>query len=1415
MIIAKIIQNNRTISFENKIDCEHFKYSKNLKMKFERDKNFNDYNLLGFYNIGGKIYRLEINGDDTFTLEAKLFSFIGEKQLSFSLEKDGEVIHLGIITFNVREAFGNTSDPLPEKEELWIELVKIEVNKVLEPALSEINSAKEDVSKKHSEVLVSSREVANSLEKVKTIEKTVEDSKQEVIDNKNEINKKVANFNQKEEQLNQVIDDFNADFETKKKQIENNKADIDLKVENFNENASYKTAEFNSNVQKAVDAINLSRDKSISQIEEKRASAIDDIVNEKQKVDEDIALEKEIFNNLTANSKKEITQLADDSVNAINQVKQTGIEELENTETSSLDEIKNSKDDALKEINLSKNSAVQEVEKSGEHYQEQIVDLQKESAAQSVTLENLKGEVELKLNSPYLNNKNETHITNSDNGLVDNLIIEGNTYQETTKGYQLFDKESLIIDSILEGDGTLTCKANIGYHTTNFIEVNENETYTITATGSQRFKYFKADKTPLQSTTFTDVLVESGATFTIPQDIKYIRFTLLDAKKDTIMLNKGATTQPFEPYTGCQPSPSPDYPQKVKGVSEISGKIVGKNLFDKDDTINGYLSANDIFSSNQNANFKEITSKNYAPIDSSKQYLTLKVKATITNNTNWAFIGFYDENHNYITCASLYDGNNKKNGVIEETMKINIPTNAKYFKASYRQYNDGVLQIEYGQTATDYQPYQSQSFNYNLSNPLHRLSDSVYDYIDVDKGKIIRNVDKYVLKSKAFNDWSSTIARVLFNVPNRKVQTSERENLIYCDKATSNVIGNNNNKNIISGLINSSTLYWYPNTEMLGIDRSLSKDEASVKLQEYLTDNPLEIYYQLATPVEEPLPSDLQSLLQSLKSYYPQTNIMFDTEVEPYINFDYKLNLKSWIEDKDNEAIIYDKKNKEKDKYSSTFFENMFALQRTGKVYTVRFPKFEVSQSTLGEKLDANAGLVCEASTPYKAGRNDYDGIPIFRTFDVNAYVDDEGIIHITAFKGDDNFKSEGKVDVFVLTMSYYEKTWEDDEYWYYSITDLPKDGYTIARECINKDGSIRSYALYSKYIMGDIEGKPYSSKNLIPAYYPYVTISAYHLVDYCRKRGNYYSGGLLSDYKYIWTRFLLKFANTNSQNVLCGVNNYSAQYQISVPEENVKRVILTNGRANYFVEGSCVSIGDWEGATSTDRSNKKCHSIARNVRILSIEKVDDVNTALNLELDEPITTTETTYVTTMHYRSGYSDKILGRDGSLGKDPKSTKYPVVISGIELMVGGYEIPANAMMNILNSNGDREVYVTNNARKLSTNVSENMKNWKKSKFKIQVQKTNTWQYITKMGIDTELGCVLPISAGESGSGSATGFADAIYCDNASSGQREFLLLGNLWYGSISGLSCLSATSGFSNAWWYCLARLSIGAVGGELT
>lgn len=499
--------------------------------------------------------------------------------------------------------------------------------------------------------------------------------------------------------------------------------------------------------------------------------------------------------------------------------------------------------------------------------------------------------------------------------------------------------------------------------------------------------------------------------------------------------------------------------------------------------------------------------------------------------------------------------------------------------------------------------------------------------------------------------------------------------------------------------------------------------------------------------------------------------------------------------------------------YSDSYIEKWFNLMRTGRVYTVKFPLWETSQSPIGEKLDANRGLICEPSTPVYAGQNDYDEIPVFKTFDVNAYVDNDGEVHLTAFKGDENFQDTGKVDVFVLTMSYYEKTWTEDGYWYYSISDSPKPGYTIAKECLKKDGSIRPYALYAKYVAGAIDGQPYSSKGLIPCYYPFETISAYHMVSYCKQRGKYYTGGLMWDYKYIWTRFMLKFANTNSQAVLGGVFDYPFQYPVTIAEENVKRVIVSKSNAARYVVGSCVSIGDLGDATSMDRSNKNCHNIARNVKILTIEDIDDSNSALNLDLAEPITTTTTCRVTTMHYLSGYSDEILGRDGSLGTDPKSTKHPIVISGIECAVGGYEIPCNAMMNILNASGDREVYITHDATKLSTNTQTIMNTWKKSGMTIKTSKVNNWQYITKMGIDTELGCVLPLAAGESGSGSSTGFGDGLYCDNAATGQREFLLLGHLWYGSIGGLSCLHAYGGFSDTGWYCLARISIMAVRGE--
>lgn len=512
----------------------------------------------------------------------------------------------------------------------------------------------------------------------------------------------------------------------------------------------------------------------------------------------------------------------------------------------------------------------------------------------------------------------------------------------------------------------------------------------------------------------------------------------------------------------------------------------------------------------------------------------------------------------------------------------------------------------------------------------------------------------------------------------------------------------------------------------------------------------------------------------------------------------------------------------------------MFALQRTGDIYTVRFPKWETSHSSIGEKLDTNAGLVCEPSTKTIKGQNDYENIPLFKTYDVNAYVDEHGVRHITAIKGQNNFKDTGKNDVFVLGMSYYEKVWEDEQYWYYSRTDSPREGYTIARECINRDGTIQPFALYSKYVCGDIDGILYSSKGLMPSRQTSSTAqlgtlnanNSYNgMISAFQKRGKFYSGGMTCDYKYILTTFYLKYATLNSQSIMTGHTNYSFQYVASVQSEDKSTYFpLTKSQANAVEIGSYVSVGYAHINKSPDRYYQNMHMYANDVKVLRKEAIDDNNVAIYLDVKEPFNTMPVTvadgvisdiYISAMHWHSGFSDDVLDRDGcpcDTNAQLTNGKFPMVIQGIECMVGGYETYANAFMDIVDASGKREVYIQNDASLLTTNMTTAKSTYKKLPYSIQPQKLNSWNYITRIDFDLENGAFVQTNVGQDGSSTTTGFADGVYVDNVNSGQREFLGFGYLGAGYSAGLSCLHASHGDGGAYWYILARLSINGVRG---
>ena len=297
----------------------------------------------------------------------------------------------------------------------------------------------------------------------------------------------------------------------------------------------------------------------------------------------------------------------------------------------------------------------------------------------------------------------------------------------------------------------------------------------------------------------------------------------------------------------------------------------------------------------------------------------------------------------------------------------------------------------------------------------------------------------------------------------------------------------------------------------------------------------------------------------------------------------------------------------------------------------------------------------------------------------------------------------------------------------------------------------------------------------------------------------------------------------------MAGCSAYNFQYIASIQSsDNNTYFPVTKSQANSIVVGAYVSVGyPYEKKTNIDRVYSSMHRYADDVKVLKKEPLDDNNVAIYLDVETPFNTMPVTlsdgtngdvYITSMHWRSGFSDDVLDRDGCPCNEKSELKnmiYPIVIQGIECMVGGYEVYGNAIMDIVDASGKREVYVTNDATKLTTNVSKIKETYSKSKYSINGKKLNGWNYITKIDFDFDNGVFVQSSTGEEGSSTSTGFADGVYFDDASSGQREFLCFGSLWDWSVAGLSSLHADVGLGGANWRYLGRISINGVGGELT
>ena len=491
-----------------------------------------------------------------------------------------------------------------------------------------------------------------------------------------------------------------------------------------------------------------------------------------------------------------------------------------------------------------------------------------------------------------------------------------------------------------------------------------------------------------------------------------------------------------------------------------------------------------------------------------------------------------------------------------------------------------------------------------------------------------------------------------------------------------------------------------------------------------------------------------------------------------------------------------------------------------GRTYSVFFEDADETMVCTGTKEDDNADVATPVpSTNAVRNENPYDEIPLFKPVECNGYADEGGELHITAVKGEPEFRTDGtKGDVCIALKTGYIRTiidtvgimgplgkkgtkisvtdsWRESEY-----PGFPFIPYTAA---IRPDGSVRPYVLIPKHQAVNFNSSYYSLPGFAPAY----NVSHNGQITTFRKRGDQYCGETCSDAEIWETLFMIVFANMNSQAVMVGCTGFADQYMAAVAEENVERIILTKKQAEYFPIGCCVSIGEMGSSTNKDRGQSHMHNLANRVKVTKIEPLDDDSGNYALYVDNggvTFNTSATTCISTMPWHTGSTDKVKGTCGSPYSNTNG-KEPFKFLGIEFALGQYVVRSDVILNgVYDAEADtyqQEIYTCYDCKYFATAINEH---YKKLGYVIP-DSGNAWKHIKNLGFDVNFPHIR--MASEYGGDSNKRFGDTVYTGTCANGTREFLSLGNLGYGSRAGLRFANLFFWLGGVGWDFSARPSL--------
>ena len=377
----------------------------------------------------------------------------------------------------------------------------------------------------------------------------------------------------------------------------------------------------------------------------------------------------------------------------------------------------------------------------------------------------------------------------------------------------------------------------------------------------------------------TKITVQNGDKFRI-----FLRCNIIgdtNVKIHPMIVKEGYDTTVYEPYTGGQPSPSPDYPQPITsagkynegtGKWEYEVKLTGANLFDISSLIrNGFW----YDSAPVNSNIEDI-------ISDSKDINLNIYKIRIKPNTDYTI-----KMHNpipvrwaYAVCdmgGVVLQSNGNSSGLVQNSYSFTTLSNAAYIWLSIMDVTkeNTLFQLEEGKTATAYQPYKEQTVTPTSDRPLTK-----WDRLEKRNGQW-----GWVYKSNHFEltgmeDFSlyrsteNTNKFVLYNIPTEIVSNYNTNNG-HCNMLLYDMNSLSNEENGTYRIYTSNSTRWLA----ISIDKSYILDLFKDFLQEkYEEGNPFVFWYETAEETFVPLSSAEQEKMNALYTFRPTTVLSNDCD---------------------------------------------------------------------------------------------------------------------------------------------------------------------------------------------------------------------------------------------------------------------------------------------------------------------------------------------------------------------------------------------------------------------------------------------------------------------------------------------------------------------------------------------------------